>query len=43
MKDKKDKAVLNGFVEIVSESEHKPNKFWANEGREFYNILMPKN
>ena len=40
LKDKKDKADLNAFIEIVNESNHKPNKLWVNQGREFYNKLM---
>ena len=40
LKDKKDKTVLNAFVEIVNESKCKPNKLWVNQGREFYNKLM---
>ena len=40
LKDKKGKAVLNAFIEIVNESNHKPNKLWIDQGREFYNKLM---
>ena len=36
MKDKKGKTVLNTFIEIVNESNHKPNKLWVHQGREFY-------
>ena len=32
-KDKKGKTVLNAFIEIVTESNHKPNKLWLNQGR----------
>ena len=32
-KDKKGKTVLNAFIEIVSESNRKPNKLWANQGQ----------
>ena len=39
-KDKKGKTVLNVFIEIVNESNHKPNKLWADKGKEFYNELM---
>ena len=35
LKDKKGKAVLNAFIELVNESNHKPNKLWVDEGREF--------
>ena len=34
------KQVLNAFIEIVNESNQKPNKLWVNQGREFYNKLM---
>ena len=36
----KGKTVLNGFIEIVNESNHKPNKLWVDQGREFYNKLI---
>ena len=36
----KGKTVLNGFMEIVSESNHKPNRLWVDQGREFYDKLM---
>ena len=38
--DKTGKAVLNTFIEIVNESNRKPNKLWVDQGREFYNKLM---
>ena len=37
LKDKKGKTVLNAFIEIVNESNRKPNKLWVDQGREFYN------
>ena len=40
MKDKKGKTVLNIFIKIVDKSNHKPNKLWVDQGREFYNKLM---
>ena len=40
LKDKKGKTVLNAFIEIVNESNRKPNKLWIDQGREFYNKLM---
>ena len=40
LKDKKGKTVLNAFMEIVNESNCKPNKLWVDQGREFYNKLM---
>ena len=33
LKDKKGKTVLNAFIEIVNESNRKPNKLWANQGQ----------
>ena len=40
--DKKFKTVRNGFVVIVKESRHKPNKLWVDQGRGFYNNLTQK-
>ena len=40
LKDKKCKSVLNAFIEIVNESNRKPNKLWFDQGRETYNKLM---
>ena len=40
LKDKKGKTVLHAFIEIVNESNRKPNKLWVDQGREFYNKLM---
>ena len=40
LKDKKGKTVQNAFIEIVNESNRKPNKLWVDQGREFYNKLM---
>ena len=31
-KIKKSKTVLNAFIEIVNESNHKSNKSWVDEG-----------
>ena len=39
-KNKKGKTVLNAFIEIVNESNRKPNKFWVDHGRGFYNKIM---
>ena len=39
-KDKKGKTIPNAFTEIVNKSNHKPNKLWVDQGREFYNKLM---
>ena len=36
LKDKKGKTVLNVFIEIVNESNHKPNKLWVDQDRKFY-------
>ena len=40
LKDKKDKTVVNAFIEIVNETNCKPNKLWVDQKREFYNKLM---
>ena len=40
LKDKKDKTVLNAFMEIVNGSNRKPNKLWVDQGREFYKKLL---
>ena len=36
---KKCKTVLNAFMEILNESNCKPNKFCVDQGKEFYNEL----
>ena len=35
LKDKKGKTVLNGFIQIVNESNRKPNKFLIDQGKGF--------
>ena len=40
LKDNKGKTVLITFIEIVNESNRKPNKLWVDQGREFYNKIM---
>ena len=40
--DKKSKTVLNGFIDIVNKSKHKPKKLWVDQGRGFYNNLIQK-
>ena len=40
LKDKKSKTVLRAFIEIVNESNHKPNKLWLDQGKEFYNKII---
>ena len=40
LKDKKGKTVLNAFIQIVNESNRKPNKLWVDQEREFYNKPM---
>ena len=42
LKNKKGKTVLNAFIEIANESNHKPNKLWVDQGSEFYDKLMEK-
>ena len=40
LKDKKGKTVSNAFMEIINESNRKPNKLWVDPGRElqYYRI-----
>ena len=33
LKDKNGKTVLNAFVEIVNESNCKPNELWVDQGK----------
>ena len=33
LKDEKGRTVLNAFIEIVNESNRKPNKLWFDQGR----------
>ena len=33
LKNKKSKAVINGFIKIVNESNRKPNKLYVDQGR----------
>ena len=40
LKYKNGKTVFNAFIEIVNESNLKPNKLWVDQRREFYNKLM---
>ena len=37
---KKGETVLNAFIEIVNESNRKPNRLWVDQGKEFYSKLM---
>ena len=40
LKDKKSKTVVNAFIEVVNESNGKPNKLWVHQGGVFCNKLM---
>ena len=40
LKSKTSKAVLNDDIEIVNESDCKPNKIWVDQGREFHSKFM---
>ena len=40
VKDKISKIVLNAFIEIVNESNCKPNKLLVDQRKELYNKLM---
>ena len=42
LKEKKVKTIFNAFIEIVNESNRKPNKLQVDQGREFYNKLIPE-
>ena len=42
LNDKKAKTVLLGFIEIVNQSNRKSNKFWVDQGKEFYNNVIQK-
>ena len=35
LKDRKAKAVLNGFIKIVNEFNRKSNKLWVDQGKNF--------
>ena len=40
LKDKKGKTFLSFFIEIVNESNRKPDKLWVDKSIEFYNKIM---
>ena len=40
LKYKNGRTVFNDFIKLVNESNHKPNKLWIDQGREFYNKRM---
>ena len=40
LKDKKEITITSSFQKILDESNHKPNKVWADKGNEFYNRSM---
>ena len=40
LKDRTGKTVLNTFMEITNQPNHKSNKLWVAQGRESYNKLM---
>ena len=39
----KGKTILNAFIGIINESNHKPEKLWVYQGIEFYNNKINKN
>ena len=41
LKYKNSKAVINVFIKTVNKLNRKPNKLWVDQGREFYNKLIP--
>ena len=40
LNDKKVKTVLNTFIEIVNESNRKPNELLVDQGKLFYNEII---
>ena len=42
LNDKKVKTVLNTFIEIVNESNRKPNELLVDQGKLFYNEIIQK-
>ena len=42
IKDKKGISIVNGFNEIIKQSNRKPNKIWVDHGGEFYNNVFKK-
>ena len=43
LKNKKGKTVLDAFIEIVNESNSKPNKLWFDRGKKNYYLSLRKN
>ena len=37
---KKSKTFLNGFITILYQCKNKRNKFWDDQGKELYYMLM---
>ena len=42
LKDKKGISIANALDKIIKQSKGKPNKIWADQGREFYNNNFKK-
>ena len=42
LKEKKVKTIFNASIDIENESNRKPNKLQVDQGREFYNKLIPE-
>ena len=40
LKDKKGITITNAFQKILNKSNRKPNKIWADKGREFCNSFF---
>ena len=40
LKSKKEITITNTFQKLLDEFHRKPNKIWADNGREFYNGSM---
>ena len=42
LEDKKDVSIVDAFQKILDDLNTKPNKLWADKGREFYNNSFKK-
>ena len=42
LKDKKGISIVNGFNEIIKQSNRQPSKIWVDQGDEFYNNVFKK-
>ena len=42
LKNKKGESIVEGFENILDDSNRKPNKIWVDHGSEFYNNKFKK-